>query len=47
MASIQEKLAESLKVLKDYQDKHENLVVRGMDELGKTHTRRLIDNGYL
>lgn len=47
MASIQEKLAESLKILKNYQDKHENLVICGLDELGKTHTRRLIDNGYL
>lgn len=29
MASVQEKLAESLKVLKDYQDTHDNLVIKG------------------
>ena len=47
MASIQEKLAESLKVLKDYQDTHDNLVINGMSVLGEVHTRRLIANGYL
>ena len=29
MASVQERLAESLKVLKDYQDHHENLIIKG------------------
>lgn len=47
MASIQEKLAESLKVLKDYQDAHDNLVINGMKVLGDIHTKRLIANGYL
>lgn len=47
MASIQERLAESLKVLKTYQDTHDNLVICGAKELGETHTKRLVDNGYL
>ena len=47
MANIQEKLAESLKVLKDYQDTHDNLVINGMKVLGDVHTKRLIANGYL
>lgn len=47
MASIQEKLAESLLVLKTYQDKHENLVIKGQQQLGVVHTKRLIDCGYL
>lgn len=47
MASIQEKLAESLRVLKDYQDSHGNMVIKGHSVLGETHTRRLLQNGYL
>ena len=48
MATLQEKLAESLAVLKEYQDKHpDNLVIKGMSILGRTHTKRLVDNGYL
>lgn len=47
MASIQEKIAESLKVLKDYQDAHDNLVINGMKVLGDIHTKRLVANGYL
>ena len=47
MASIQERLAESLKVLKAYQDAHNNLVICGAKALGETHTKRLVDNGYL
>lgn len=48
MATIQEKLAESLKVLKAYQDAHgDNLVIHGADTLGRTHTERLVNNGYL
>ena len=48
MAKIQEKLAESLAVLKKYQDAHgDNLVIQGADTLGRTHTERLVDSGYL
>lgn len=47
MASIQDKLAESLKVLKDYQDSHKNTIIRGYSVLGDTHTKRLLENGYL
>jgi len=35
-------------VLKEYQDAHgENLVIHGADTLGRTHTERLVDSGYL
>ncbi len=48
MATIQEKLAESLVVLKKYQDAHgDNLVIQGADTLGRTHTERLVNCGYL
>lgn len=48
MATIREKLAESLEVLKAYQDLHgDNLVIRGVEVLGRTHTERLVDSGYL
>jgi hypothetical protein len=48
MATIQEKLTESLKALKAYQDSHpDNLVICGASTLGVTHTKRLVDNGYL
>ncbi len=48
MATIQEKLAESLEVLKAYQDAHgDNLVIQGADTLGRTHTERLVNSGYL
>lgn len=45
---MREKLIESLDVLKKYQDEHgENLVIHGADTLGRTHTERLVDSGYL
>lgn len=47
MASVQEKLADSLSVLKKYQDTHVNGIIQGLNVLGPTHTRRLIQNGYL
>lgn len=47
MASIQEKLADSLSILKKYQDENGSDIIQGMKTLGETHTRRLIDNGYL
>lgn len=48
MATIQEKQAESLAVLKEYQDNHgENLVIHGADTLGRSHTERLVGSGYL
>ena len=48
MATIQEKLADSLAALKAYQDAHEdNLVIQGAETLGRTHTERLVGSGYL
>ena len=48
MATLQEKLVESLAVLKAWQDGHsDNLVIQGASTLGETHTKRLVDNGYL
>ena len=48
MATLQEKLADSLTALKHWQDKHkDNMVIRGANVLGETHTKRLVDNGYL
>lgn len=47
MATIQEKLAASLEALKQYQDTHSNWVINGQDVLGRTHTVRLVENGFL
>ena len=48
MATMQEKMAESLAALKAYQDAHgDNLVIHGAEVLGRTHTERLVDAGYL
>ena len=47
MASANDKLADSLNVLKQYQETHESSVIQGMKVLGDTHTKRLIQNGYL
>ena len=48
MATIQEKLAESLEILKAFQDAQgDNLVIQGADTLGRTHTERLVNSGYL
>lgn len=47
MASIQEKLADSLGRLKAYQDKNKHSILKGQKALGETHTRRLLQNGYL
>ena len=48
MATLQEKLADSLAALKQYQDAHgDNFVIQGTNALGRTHTERLVSNGYL
>lgn len=47
MASVQERLAESLRVLKVYQDNNRSMIIKGQQVLGVTHTKRLLDNGYL
>ncbi|MEE1090760.1 MAG: Fic family protein [Paludibacteraceae bacterium] len=47
MATIQEKLANSLEVLKELQDRHNKLVIRGVGVLGETHTKRLVNAGFL
>lgn len=47
MASTQEKLADSLAKLKEFQEKEQNPIVKGLKVLGETHTKRLLQNGYL
>jgi len=47
MASANERLAESLRVLKKYQEENGFSVIRGQEALGVTHTKRLLANGYL
>ena len=48
MATLREKLAGSLAILKAWQDEHrDNLVIRGASTLGEMHTKRLVDGGYL
>ena len=48
MATLHEKLANSLAVLKAWQDDHkDNMVIQGASTLGEMHTKRLVDNGYL
>lgn len=47
MATIQEKLANSLSALKKYQDTHKSSIIQGIKTLGDTHTKRLTQNGYL
>lgn len=46
MATLQEKLADSLAVLKAWQDDHkDNMVIQGASTLGEMHTKRLVNNG--
>lgn len=41
-------MAGSLEALKAYQDAHsDNLVIQGAETLGRTHTERLVNSGYL
>ena len=47
MATPQEKLASSLEALKQLQDKTNQLVIKGNDVLGDTHTKRLVSSGFL
>ena len=47
MATINERLVEPLKVLRNYQEKNIFSVICGQEALGVTHTRRLLDNRYL
>lgn len=47
MAKVQDKLADSLSVLKQYQDTHESGIIQGLRTLGETHSKRLLRNGYL
>src|SRR5574344_2412886 len=47
MATVNERLAESLRVLKKYQEKNDYAVIHGKDTLGTTHTNRLLNSGYL
>lgn len=47
MAKYQEKLATSLQALKDYQEQHEMVVFNAMEAIGRTHTKRLLENGFL
>ena len=47
MATPSEKLAESLQVLKELQDKDNSLVIYGTTQLSRTHLGRLKLNGWL
>lgn len=47
MAKLSDKLAESLEALKTLQEQQPNLVIKGTSTLGTTHTKRLVDNGFL
>lgn len=47
MATIQELLADSLEVLRQLQDKKANLILRGTEEISRTHLNRLLSNGWL
>ncbi len=47
MATIQELLADSLEELKRIQEKNPNVILRGTEELSRTHLNRLLANGWL
>lgn len=47
MAKLSDKLAESLEALKTLQEHQPNLIIKGTSLLGTTHTKRLVDNGFL
>ena len=47
MASTQEKLADSLSKLKEFQEKNGHSIIKGLSVFGETHTKRLLQNGYL
>ncbi|MDE6266313.1 MAG: Fic family protein [Muribaculaceae bacterium] len=47
MATLNERLSLSLQILKEFQDKHSKLIFTGEGTIGRTHLRRLLDNGYL
>lgn len=47
MAKLSDKLAASLEALKTLQEHQPNLVIKGTSPLGATHTKRLVDNGFL
>ena len=47
MAKLSDKLAASLEALKTLQEHQPNLVIKGTSPLGATHTKRLVENGFL
>lgn len=47
MATLAEKMAASLEILKNLQDKTPCVVLHGTNEIGRTHLTRLLDNGWL
>lgn len=47
MATLSDKLADSLEALKKLQEQAPNLIIKGTSQLGATHTKRLVDNGFL
>lgn len=47
MATVAEKLADSLELLKRHQDSDGAAVIHGTDTLGRTHTTRLLEAGWL
>lgn len=47
MASIQHLLADSLEELRAIQQRNPNVVIKGTEQLSRTHLKRLLDNGWL
>ena len=47
MATIAEKMATSLEVLKKLQDENRCVVLQGTTEIGRTHLTRLLNSGWL
>ncbi len=47
MATVQQLLADSLDELRKLQEENHHIVLKGTEQLSRTHLRRLLDNGWL
>ena len=47
MATLAEKMAASLEVLKELQDTSRCVILNGTNKISRTHLTRLLDNGWL
>lgn len=47
MATPQQLLADSLEELRKLQDSNPHVIIRGTEQMSRTHLRRLLDNGWL